>query len=79
MITLDENIIELPCPACGQNIKKKIGWFKRNDSCCPAVGCGRRLNTDEFANFRRMLLDVEKKFSETMGKLPKTIEVKIKL
>lgn len=79
MIKLDENIIELPCPACGKNIKQKLGWFKSNSSHCPFAGCGRRLDTDEFAKFRRMLLDVEKKFSDGIKKLPKKIEVKFKL
>lgn len=76
-LSIDEHVIELPCPACGKNIKQKISWFKRDKNCCPS--CGRRLDTDEFAAFRRELVDIEKKVLQPGIKLPKIPEIKIKL
>ena len=75
-ISLDKEIIEIPCPACGKKIKKPISWFKK-DNLCPHIGCGARLVADKT---RRKLVAIEKELNKTISGIGgKAINVKIKL
>ena len=43
---LDKFAIGVPCLVCGQEIKKTVGWFKKDGQRCPHCGAG--LHTEEF-------------------------------
>ena len=62
---LDAEELNIPCPRCGKETKKKVGWLKRNrEMACPACRETFSLDTKEFrreiAKVDRAIRDLEK-------------------
>lgn len=51
--------IGVPCPGCGHETAKSIGWLKANDEMVCA-GCGETINFT--ASFRKSLSEAERLF-----------------
>lgn len=62
---LDDFEIELACPGCSKNIKKRLAWFKR-DFTCPH--CGAVFKTAQFA---REIQKVEKSIADLQRQIGK--------
>jgi transcription elongation factor Elf1 len=66
---LDGAEIGIPCPGCGHNTKKSIGWLKtQNQLTCG--GCGKVIEL-ESSNFRQGMREVDasiKKLTDTFKK-----------
>ena len=43
----EDHCIPFPCPNCGTEIRKTIGWFLRNDHI--GCGCGVHMHVDASA------------------------------
>lgn len=50
-MTLSSSPMSIPCPSCGREIKKTIGYFKSH-SYVGCTSCGQRIALDN-ARFRR--------------------------
>lgn len=50
---LDDASIDIPCPQCGKETSKSIGWIKANQEfACP--GCGNTIRLDSEAAIREL-------------------------
>ena len=61
---LDDEELNIPCPRCSKETKKKIGWLKRNrEMTCSACGETFGLDTKELrreiARVDRAIRDLE--------------------
>jgi len=58
----DDAEIGVPCPACGQETKQRIGWLKtHNQMAC--AGCGETIDLAD-AGFREGLARAERAISD---------------
>lgn len=68
--TLDNAVVDIPCPKCGQKIKEKIGRLKREQHIT-CQSCGRiTVNTDE-------LRRIERSIDQQLAKLGGTLKLKL--
>ncbi|PCJ75545.1 MAG: hypothetical protein COA53_06520 [Rhodobacteraceae bacterium] len=71
-INFDKGVLSIPCPQCGNETQKSIGWIKRKDEFICA-GCSNTVTYD--ANVLLSGLDSANKdldaFSRSFGKFGK--------
>lgn len=60
---LDDFAIGVPCPGCGHETEKKIGWLKAHDQIT-CGGCGETIDITD-AGFRNNLAKAEKAIRDT--------------
>lgn len=64
---LDDAMIGIPCPECGQKTEKSIGWLKTNKEFA-CLGCGRAIKIDADAAIRE-IKEVDKAVNDLLAKI----------
>ncbi len=73
----DNEAINIPCPKCGNQSRKTVGWLKRNSNF-PCSRCGETIEVNP-EQFRREISNAEKElkdFQKEIKKHSKNIQIK---
>ncbi|WP_150428852.1 hypothetical protein [Dechloromonas sp. CZR5] len=68
--TLDSQIITIPCPQCGKQLKEKIGRLKREKKIACSVCGPMTVNADQ-------LSAIERSINEQLAQLKRKITLKL--